>query len=219
MNKVIISKDNVIKQFDSAVRFYNEIDMRNNFSGNFKIPEIVGLNNVTLTIEYEKIDCLSLSKFTQSLDLEQIIDLISYIPVKEGNRKKWDQKLFLLSKIREDYLIKFIKGVNINSNCLMHGDFRPHNILKSEKGIYLIDFEFSDYGDKERDMAYFYNGLLYFNPLLARDYFNLVKKTTNYPNFLFYCLFYNHAARNNPLSDKEALNIIETDIKKEIKKL
>lgn len=218
MNKVSILENKVIKQFSDRKRFQTELDMRENFTGSFKIPEILRLDEQTLMIEFERIDITPLDTFVNSFDLEGILGLIEMIPKLKGERTRKDQKLYLLSKVKEDYLQRFLQTITLNSNSLMHGDFRMHNLLRKGKDIYLIDFEFSGYGEPERDMAYLYSSILYFNKKLGQNYLEFIQKQPNYPLFLFYCLFYNCAAGDNPQSNKEVLSMMKEDIVKEIKK-
>ncbi len=218
MNELIFYEDKVVKKFGSRERFETELRMRDLFTSAFHIPRILEIDDANNTIHFKRIHSLTTHKLISKIGLEEMLVLFDKIPKLKGKRTKHKQKHYVLSKIREQDIVDFINGIVLDGNDLIHGDFRPHNILQTGRDIYLIDFELSDYGDREKDLAYWYIGTIYFDQKKGDAFLDYMKKQPNYRKFLFYCLYYSLVAKENPFSNKENLEHLRLEVYEEIKK-
>ncbi len=130
-NKVYFFKDKIIKVYSSKQNLKNELKFNEKFSKYFKVPEIYQINE-------------------NSIEMERLENKL----LKDEINKKRD---FGVIK----YFIEKLDYINNEDKSIAHGDLRlPHVFISKEKDFALIDFEYSNYGDINFDLAYFYFSLL-----------------------------------------------------------
>lgn len=218
MKKVIVTNDYVEKYFQNKEKYDNELFYREEFKDNFIIPRIFSYDENKLMMRFEKIDGCFLDTIINEMNFNEVINLFNTLPKKEGRINETEKILFIKSKIRD--VPEFIlESVNKNDGFLVHGDFRPQNIFKKDERYGLIDFENSSYAFQEKDFAYFYMELIYFNNQLSNEILNYLRNEKNYNRFLFYCLSYTLSSMQNPLSNKKGLESVLGEILGEIKNL
>lgn len=217
MAKIIRNNGLVKKIYNSKERFYNELKYRSKFSDSFYIPNIISRDEEKLTIYFEEILSPLLSESLNNFSLEDILRLFRKLPNENGKIISYSDFHFLKSAIPEtpDYVLD---SVIKDNGRLIHGDFRPQNIFDINSEFGLIDFENSKYGFHEKDLAYFYMELIYFNKDIGKLFLEEIRNKNNYPRFLFYCLYYCASSLNNPLSNKDGLKSSIKEILEEASK-
>lgn len=146
--EVIRSGDYVYKtgkKVKNEIRWYKIVE---EFEKPFKTPEIYSLIGETVSMQYIKPCKVGISR----VEIKNILTFFKGIKGDESN--KWNsyvRRVLDHTKINgfklTDKIIKKLKGLS----CLMdkeitfsHGDFSIDNIIKSKKGVYLIDSQIED---------------------------------------------------------------------------
>jgi len=177
-NKITILEDRVIKEFSTERNFQTELRGREIFSLAWKVPKILGITEKTIT--YEKIGKKTLA---ENIKQARLADVIRFIGRTKSITPYAEFETMDYSAITKKLPRSFTKKVRTKPERIVHGDFRPHNILEGEV---LIDFEFSHIGVIEEDLAKFYVETLSLNENLADDILGYARKG-DYCTFLFNC--------------------------------
>jgi len=217
MGRVNIYEYFVEKKFSSLKKFERELKYRNKFE-NFLIPRILSVNQEDLVIRFEKINFPFLDKELYRFRMGDIENLFSNLPNIEGKTCEIERLKFV-NRFIERLPIKMVESIIEEKGFLIHGDFRPQNIFFNGEIFGLIDFENAGYSFKEKDLAYFYMELIYFNNDLSRKFLRKIRDYGSYPRFLFYCLFYTLSSIQNPYSNKKGLESVLKEITFEMNKL
>lgn len=217
MRKINIYENFVEKNFTSLEKFKKELKYRTKFY-NFLVPKILSIDEKNLIIQFEKIRSPFLDKELYRFGIKDIERLFSYLPNEEGKSCELG-RLEFVKRFFERIPPRIVESLMEEKGFLVHGDFRPQNIFIDGENFGLIDFENAGYSFKEKDLAYFYMELIYFNNNLSKELLKRIKDSENYPRFLFYCLFYTISSMQNPYSNKKGLESVLKEISFEMKKI
>lgn len=222
-NEVIFDKTNKIfvKRFSSKERFVKEICARETFANHWIIPKILDADEHNLEIRMEYIVGEPLEETINRLDLCGFIDFLDRLKKNPYDsrrvfREETQYDLGLVVR-KGDLAVSDLHQLDFNDLFLIHGDFRPYNIVYAKGEYCLFDFEFAQNGVIEKDIAKFYLECLSLNPLLAEQIRSYTKSTFNYFNFLFYCSFISHKQLETGLYNRCDVERFICQVREEVK--
>ncbi|MCD8209360.1 MAG: phosphotransferase [Coprobacillus sp.] len=127
-------------------------------------------------------DFHALSPEATTLDLRKNLEMyLSYV-----KRNTLDRNYYLL----EQYLYRSLDYLESFPKCLCHHDFQKSNIIKGvDNHYYVIDFEFSSYGDPLYDVAAFANNSMEEGIMLLKEYCGGSPTQEEYKRFYLYRLY------------------------------
>ncbi len=212
-NKLLFGSDFVIKSFSSKASLFREVVARNYFN-EFNKPAIIGVYDHNLVMTLINGDVLSINEFLIS-DFKELINKILLNGVG-GQLFNWQSLIEnQLLTLYDDY---FLSLLSFNNLLLIHGDLRPYNIIMSDDGLSLIDFEYSRNYIIEYDIAKFYIEALAVKSQLADDIFCFARNF-NFANFLHSCLLIGYQQLMTSPYDVKLIKSFINDVWDEINNL